>query len=87
MRLFFIDIVPTGRCFHLSTTRLTLVAAAVLAQDDAPPQVAGEFLDFDRPGHILLHVGKEIRKRRSLRHTPPLHYVRPEIGSRPSRPT
>jgi hypothetical protein len=33
--------VPTGRGIDLSTPRLTMIAAAGLAEYDSPPQVAG----------------------------------------------
>jgi hypothetical protein len=47
----------TGRGIDLSTTRLAVIAAAGLAKDNAPPQVSGQFGDFLRPGHLLVHVG------------------------------
>jgi hypothetical protein len=40
MSMVVVSVLP-GRGFDLSTTRLTRIAAAGLAQYDAPPQIAG----------------------------------------------
>jgi hypothetical protein len=40
MMLVLFFVLP-GRCLNSSTTRLTRIAAAGLAQDDSPPQIPG----------------------------------------------
>jgi hypothetical protein len=52
---------PTGRRIGLSTTWLTLVAAAILTQNHPAPQIAGQFTPFLLPGHGLVHISEKIR--------------------------
>lgn len=56
-------ILRTGEMFNSSTTRFTIMTAAILPQDHAPPQVAGQFEKFFRQRHGLIEIGKEVAKR------------------------
>src|SRR5688572_18387725 len=50
----------TGGVFHNSTTRLAVVAAAVLTQDHATPQVARQLVQLFGQRHGLVQVGQEV---------------------------
>ena len=50
----------TGRIGAYSAARLAVVAATVLTQDHATPQVAGQLMQFLGPGHRLIEVSQEI---------------------------
>jgi hypothetical protein len=50
----------TGGVFDKSTTRLAVVAAAILAQDHAAPQVARQLVQLFGQRHGLVEVCQEI---------------------------
>ena len=50
----------TGRMLGLSAARLTGMAAAILAQDHAPPEVAYQLAQLLGPWHGLVEVGQEV---------------------------
>jgi hypothetical protein len=50
----------TGGILDLSTTWLTIVAAAVLAQYHAAPQVARQLVQLFGQRHGLVQVGEEV---------------------------
>ncbi len=50
--------VRTGRVICLSATGLTVVAAAILAKRDAPPDIARQLVHFLMQGHWLAQIGE-----------------------------
>jgi hypothetical protein len=50
----------TGGIFHKSTTRLAVVAAAILAQHHAAPQVARQLVQLFGQRHGLVQVRQEV---------------------------
>src|SRR5262245_218468 len=60
--------VRTGRIVGHSAARLTMIAAAILAQHHAAPEVAREFVELFGQRHWLVKIGQEVTKRLSLRH-------------------
>ena len=53
----------TGEMFHASTAGFAIMTAAILSQDDPPPQVAGELEKFFREWHRLVEICQEAAKR------------------------
>ena len=55
-------LVRTGRDANFSAPRLAVMAAAVLAQDDSPPQVTRQLEKLFGQRHGLVEIGQEITK-------------------------
>ena len=55
-------ILRTGGMFDLSTAGFAVVAAAVLSQDDPPPEVARQLGQLFRERHRLVEIGQEVTK-------------------------
>jgi hypothetical protein len=52
----------TGEMFDLSTTWFAVMPTAVLAQDNAPPQVARQFEKLFWQWHRLIKICQEVAK-------------------------
>ena len=59
MAVTVVGIILTGLFFNQSTTRLAVIAAAVLAQNHALPKIAGKLAQLEAQRHGLVHVGEE----------------------------
>jgi hypothetical protein len=53
-------ILRTGEVLDASAAGFAIVAAAGLAQDHPPPEVAGQLGQFFREGHRLVEIGQEV---------------------------
>ena len=69
--------IRTGWPIGPSATRLAEMSAAILAQGNAPPQVAHELAELLSKGHRLIEVGQEVAGRGSTGHCPPLLRIAP----------
>jgi hypothetical protein len=58
----------TGGVFHPSTPGLAVVTAAILPQNNTPPQIARQLVQLFGQRHGLIEVGEELAKR-LFRHT------------------
>jgi hypothetical protein len=63
--VILVMVARTGRTIYLSTARLAVMPAAVLAKGDAKPQVAEQLADLCPEGHWLIEVGYEFAERRA----------------------
>src|SRR5690606_22452985 len=55
----------TGQVIDLSTARFAGMAAAILTKRDAPPEVAGQFIQLLGQRHRLVEIGQEVPERRA----------------------
>jgi hypothetical protein len=64
----------TGEVFDASTAGFTVMTAAVLSQDQAPPQVAGEFEKLFGERHRLVKIRQKVAKRSICHRISLFHY-------------
>src|SRR6266498_2228319 len=56
-------VLRTGEMLDASAAGFAVMPTTILFQDDAPPEVAGQFEQFFRDRHRLVKVGQEVAKR------------------------
>ncbi len=60
----------TGEMFDASAAGFAVVAAAILPQDDSPPEIAGQLGQLFSQRHWLVEVRQEVAKRLSCHRIP-----------------